>query len=486
MVIFVLAFASIIPILNADIGYYDEVWKKRAEEAKKNMMDAYVANPLEVTTEFNNQTNEGKEKNGTVGSGKGEVNTTSSFSEAENTNDDNNEENEDDNDEWNETKGNFTKEFEKETNSTRRNLRQGKRLYKGPCHTTNPIDRCWRCRKNWAKNRKRLARCALGFGRRTTGGKAGKFYVVTDNTDANVVDPKPGTLRHAVIQKAPLWIYFARDMNIKLQKELIINNDKTIDGRGANVHIAYGAGITIQFVKNVIIHGLHIHHISAASGGMIRDSIDHFGIRTNSDGDGISIFGSTNVWIDHVSMSRCQDGLIDAIQGSTGITISNSHFTHHNDVILLGASDSFSGDQFMQVTVAFNHFGQGLVQRMPRCRWGFFHVVNNDYTNWLLYAIGGSMHPTIISQGNRFIAPDNQYLKEVTKRDYATEAEWKKWTWRSEGDLLMNGAFFVQSGDPKLKVKPSKKYLIKAKPGIYATRLTRFAGALNCIPGRKC
>lgn len=84
--------------------------------------------------------------------------------------------------------------------------------------------------------------------------------------------------------------------------------------------------------------------------------------------------------------------------------------------ILLGASDSFSGDQVMQVTLAFNHFGKGLVQRMPRCRWGFFHIVNNDYTHWLMYAIGGSQHPTIISQGNRFIAPPNPAAKEVCMR----------------------------------------------------------------------
>ena len=54
-------------------------------------------------------------------------------------------------------------------------------------------------------------------------------------------------------------------------------------------------------------------------------------------------------------------------------------------VMLFGASDTFEGDKKMQVTVAFNHFGRGLVQRMPRCRWGFFHVVNNDYTHWLMY-----------------------------------------------------------------------------------------------------
>lgn len=82
-------------------------------------------------------------------------------------------------------------------------------------------------------------------------------------------------------------------------------------------------------------------------------------------------------------------------------------------VMLFGASDSYQGDSIMQVTVAFNHFGKGLVQRMPRCRWGFFHVVNNDYTHWLMYAIGGSQHPTIISQGNRFIAPPNPAARQV-------------------------------------------------------------------------
>ena len=86
--------------------------------------------------------------------------------------------------------------------------------------------------------------------------------------------------------------------------------------------------------------------------------------------------------------------------------------------MLFGASDSYKGDEIMQITLAFNHFGKGLVQRMPRCRWGFIHVVNNDYTHWNMYAIGGSMHPTIISEGNRFIAPDNIHLKEVPTQSH--------------------------------------------------------------------
>lgn len=421
---------SLAVVVQANIGEFDEYWQKRAVKAQKDALDAYDPYPEAVTNSFNAKVDKAV----------------------------------------------------KVTNSTRRQLAK----YKGPCLATNPIDRCWRCNRNWARNRKRLASCVLGFGKKTRGGKKGRFYVVTDSSDDDMVNPKPGTLRHAVTRKGPLWIIFARSMVIRLNQELIMTSHKTIDARGAHVRIAYGAGITIQFIKNVIIHGLHIHDIVRGSGGLIRDASDHIGLRTASDGDGISLFGASKVWIDHVSMSACSDGIIDAIQGSTAITISNSHFTNHNEVMLFGASDSFAQDQIMQVTVAFNHFGRGLVQRMPRCRWGFFHVVNNDYTHWLMYAIGGSQHPTIISQGNRFIAPPNLAAKEVTKRDYATEDQWKNWLWKSEGDLMMNGAFFVSSGNPKARLPFSRHYVIKAKPGSYVRRLTRFAGTLGCRVGRPC
>lgn len=154
--------------------------------------------------------------------------------------------------------------------------------------------------------------------------------------------------------------------------------------------------------------------------------------------------------------------------------------------MLFGAHDDHPIDAIMQITVAFNHFGRGLVQRMPRCRWGFIHVVNNDYTHWLMYAVGGSQHPTIISQGNRFIAPPTLAAKEVTKRDYAPESVWKDWTWRSEGDLMMNGAFFVQSGNPSAVKRFSRKDMIKYKSGTFVTRLTRFAGAIKCEVGKPC
>jgi len=39
--------------------------------------------------------------------------------------------------------------------------------------------------------------------------------------------------------------------------------------------------------------------------------------------------------------------------------------------------------------------------------------VNNDYTRWEMYAVGGSAAPTIYCEGNRFLAGDGSSNKEV-------------------------------------------------------------------------
>lgn len=210
----------------------------------------------------------------------------------------------------------------------------------------------------------------------------------------------------------------------------------------------------------------------------VRSSPEHYGYRTLSDGDGISIFGSRDIWIDHCTLSRCKDGLIDAVMGSTAITISNNHFSHHNEVMLLGHSDHYTPDSAMQVTIAFNHFGEQLVQRMPRCRLGYIHVVNNDFTRWEMYAIGGSGGPTINSQGNRYTAPEDGRAKEVTKRLDSGDGEWSSWNWRSEGDVLVNGAFFVASGADG-EGKYEKAFSVDPKSADRISMLTMAAGVLG-------
>ncbi|KAK9289771.1 hypothetical protein L1049_007930 [Liquidambar formosana] len=279
--------------------------------------------------------------------------------------------------------------------------RQMQELYQSDeqftCLTGNPIDDCWKCDSNWHTNRQRLADCGIGFGQYALGGKGGQIYVVTDSSDHDPVNPAPGTLRYAVIQVEPLWIVFSTNMLIKLNQELIFNSYKTLDGRGANVHIVGGGCITLQYITNVIIHNIHIHHCVQS--------------------------------------------------GDTNVRSSPTHL-------------------------------RKLVQRMPRCRRGYIHVVNNDFTQWEMYAIGGSGNPTINSQGNRYTAPSDRNAKEVTKRVETSEEEWRGWNWRSEGDILVNGAFFIASGEG-VEVKYEKAYSVEPKSAVLIDQLTIHAGVLG-------
>ncbi|KAG6387480.1 hypothetical protein SASPL_152670 [Salvia splendens] len=342
-----------------------------------------------------------------------------------------------------------------------KNMTEGAGAGSATCRTGNPIDDCWRCDPDWETNRKVLADCGIGFGRGAIGGRDGEFYVVTTEED-DPREPRQGMLRHAVIQSEPLWIIFERDMSITLKEELMMNSYKTIDGRGFNIEMANGPCITIQGVTNIIIHGIYIHDCVQGGNAVVTDGPQHYELRGISDGDGISIFGARDVWIDHCTLSHCHDGLIDIVSGSTAITVSNNYMFRHNEVMLMGHSDDYVADKKMQVTIAFNYFGEGLVQRMPRCRHGYFHVVNNVYTGWEMYAIGGSANPTINSQGN---VPGDE--------------EWKSWNWRSEGDLLLNGARFIASGNATAATYAKASSMVARPASLLTSTPAVGAGALD-------
>lgn len=141
-------------------------------------------------------------------------------------------------------------------------------------------------------------------------------------------------------------------------------------------------------------------------------------------------------------------------------------------------------------------------------------MVNNDYTHWEMYAIGGSANPTINSQGNRYNAPANPFAKEVkpvshkikmrlflinqlkpiinvdwgeqvTKRVETAASQWKSWNWRSEGDLLLNGAYFTPSG-AGASASYARASSLGAKSSSMVGTITSNAGALPCRRGRQC
>lgn len=75
----------------------------------------------------------------------------------------------------------------------------------------------------------------------------------------------------------------------------------------------------------------------------------------------------------------------------------------------------------------------------------------------------------------------------MTKREKSPESEWMKWTWVSEGDLFLRGAYFIESGDKDWTKKHPELYdKIMAAPGIHTAEMIKFAGVLSCRVGEPC
>lgn len=70
------------------------------------------------------------------------------------------------------------------------------------------------------------------------------------------------------------------------------------------------------------------------------------------------------------------------------------------------------------------------------------------------------------------------YWKQVTKRVDTNEGEWSDWNWRTDGDLMVNGAFFVPSG-AGLSVQYAKASSVEPKAASLIEQLTGTAGVLG-------
>ncbi|CAI5468621.1 unnamed protein product [Closterium sp. Yama58-4] len=195
-----------------------------------------------------------------------------------------------------------------------------------------------------------LYRCAMGYAALAgvTGGLGKPVYVVTSDVD-RAEDVPQGTLRWGLSNYPEgVIIRFNSSMFIRLQKRLFLQSHVTIDGRGANVIIR--GGMVLQNITNVIIHNVAIGD-------------------QRGDHDVVHIAGTTRVWIDHCQVYKALRGTVDAVYGSTDITISNSYISNRNLTMLLGAEDDGVYDVDMRVTLYRNWLDKS-GQRQPKARWG--------------------------------------------------------------------------------------------------------------------
>jgi pectate lyase len=144
----------------------------------------------------------------------------------------------------------------------------------------------------------------------------------------------------------------------------------------------------------------------------------------NSAYDAISVRNSTHVWVDHNSFSdvtsadstlpvlfgrlyQVHDGHLDVTNESDYVTISWNQFVNHDKTMLIGSSDSATGDRNkLRVTLHHNLFS-GVGQRVPRVRFGQVHVYNNLFDVDALptygYSWGVGVESQIYAENNAFV-----------------------------------------------------------------------------------
>ncbi|MDD7496959.1 polysaccharide lyase family 1 protein [Fibrobacter sp.] len=160
---------------------------------------------------------------------------------------------------------------------------------------------------------------------------------------------------------------------------------------------ASGSAMKLSGSKNVIIRNLKF------KGAGAHDDDDEDCLQVNHE--------SKNVWIDHVDIYDGHDGNLDITNASDYVTISWTKFSYtsastgHQFSNLIGNSKTKTSDRG-HLNVTFHHtwWADGVVERMPRVRFGKVHVANNlfDSKN-ASYCVRAAIEADIRIERNVFI-----------------------------------------------------------------------------------
>ncbi|MFJ7072382.1 polysaccharide lyase family 1 protein [Streptomyces sp. NPDC098781] len=164
-------------------------------------------------------------------------------------------------------------------------------------------------------------------------------------------------------------------------------------GKGSGI---LGGSLQIKGVDNVILRNLTIEAPVDCFPQWDPTDDNRTGA-WNSEYDGVVVYGSTHVWIDHNTLTdgrypdsslpsyfgkvyQQHDGLLDIVRGADHVTVSWNAFADHDKTMLIGNSDSAGPTDTgkLKVTLHHNRF-EGIVERAPRVRFGQVDSYNNHF-----------------------------------------------------------------------------------------------------------
>lgn len=299
----------------------------------------------------------------------------------------------------------------------------------------------------------------VGFGAAATGGQGGELCVVT-----SLDDNGPDTLRECVARDSKgdraVWAVFGVDGTITLDSPLRLGSNTTIDGRDAMIRIRRH-GLAISKDSNVILHNIELSDI-----------------RGTDDSDALTVYASSNVWVDHVSFSNSTDGLLDITKGSREVTVSWCRFENQNKTMLIGANPNHVEDKGTRVTLHHNYYYR-TTRRNPFLRHGKVHAFNNVFREW---GEGNGGDLVAVTFEAQFNAENNVFDAGTNKRGLRLEVGSKNSVAgfvSASGSLLLNDAEFFEN-EPARVFDPAElyDYALEAADDELIDRVVAFAGRL--------
>ncbi|HEY3498307.1 MAG TPA: hypothetical protein VGK73_26615 [Polyangiaceae bacterium] len=184
-------------------------------------------------------------------------------------------------------------------------------------------------------------------------------------------------------------------LEVASNKTLVgIGNGATING---SVRVR---GYEDEPITNVILKNFHVNGA------------------TTADEDAVQIYFAHHVWIDHLDIYDGPDGNLDLTHAVNWVTVSWTKFRYtsnyqrpegessdHRFSSLVGHSDNNSEEDNGRLKVSFHHnwWAEGVIERMPRVRFGQVHVFNNYFSSQgNNYCVRAGRSAQLLIEGNYF------------------------------------------------------------------------------------
>jgi pectate lyase len=239
-------------------------------------------------------------------------------------------------------------------------------------------------------------------------------------------------------------------MNAAAGQVVAVTSDTTLLGCGAASLPATNQGhlvgsLRLSGATNVVVRNLLIEGYNCQDKGSLTYLTGAFAGQPDCQHglDAVSVMnGARNVWFDHVAVFNGSDGNLDITAKSDFVTVSYSKFyydaartdytdqdtpdsgsfeaTGHRFSNLVGGSDTASDTGTLNVTWHHNWWGENVLQRQPRVRFGKNHLFNNLFTSaGSSYCVGVGVFANLRVENNVFGAGVN---KAINTSSYANSS----------------------------------------------------------------